>query len=184
MSELLVIAGITVCQLLILVSFMMLRSEKRKSPFRNDAVRKHIYVCNGVDTSGLIYGRGKGDAFFGELQKGTVMNSGKVQPCVSIRILNQGLGKETQMYFHHSLILGRPAGGMQEPDKYCIYSDPCVSRNQCELFLQDGALFIRDLKAHNSTYLNDRKVTGFVKIRQGDVISIGYTKLRINYSIL
>lgn len=184
MNELLVITGVTVCQIVILAGVMTIRSERRKSPFRNDSVRRHVYVSKGVETAGLTYGRGKGDAFFGELQRGTVLESGKVQPCVSIRILNQGLGKETQMYFHHTLIFGRPAGGMVETGKYCVYSDPCVSRNHCELFLQNGTLYLRDLKAHNNTYLNDRKVTGFVQVRQGDVISIGYTKLRINYSIL
>ncbi len=168
---------------LVIILVQVIRSEKRRSPFGSDASRSHIFVRNGVDTSTLAYGRDKGDAFYGDVRSGTMLASGRVRQIVSLRIFNQGTGTTMQFYFHERFVIGR-FDGHAAKDKYCIESDPYVSKNHCELFLQNNRVYVQDLSAHNRTFLNGREVKGWVPVKSGDILSVGYTKLRVSYTVL
>ena len=168
---------------LIIFTVCFVRSEKRKSPFGSDKSRSHVFIRNGVDTSTLAYGRDKGDAFYGDVRSGTMLASGRVRQIVSLRIFNQGTGTTNQFYFHEKFVIGR-FDGHHAKDKYCIASDPYVSKNHCELFLQNNRVYVQDLSAHNHTFLNGREVKGWVPLQSGDILSLGYTKLRVSYTVL
>lgn len=183
MMDFLIMLCLFLVESLVIVLVVVLRSEKHKSPNAWDTGRSHIFIRNGVDTDSLTYGRDKGDAFYGDVRSGTMLASGKVRQIVSLRIFNQGTGTTRQFYFHEKFVIGR-FDGREHKDKYCIDSDPYVSKNHCELFLQNSRVYVQDLSAHNRTYLNGREVRGWVPLQSGDILSVGYTKLRVSYTVL
>lgn len=183
MMDFLIMLGLFLCEGLIVFAVYLCLSERRKSPFARDKGRSHIFIRNGVDTATLAYGRDKGDAFYGDVRSGTMLASGRVRQIVSLRIFNQGTGMTRQFYFHEKFVIGR-FDGHSTRDKYCIAHDPYVSKNHCELFLQNNRVYVRDLSAHNRTYLNGKEVRGWVPLKSGDILSIGYTKLRVSYTVL
>lgn len=48
-----------------------------------------------------------------------------------------------------------------------------VSREHCEVFAQDGDVFLKDLDSRNGTFRNEERVEGTVKLEPGDRIAIG-----------
>lgn len=183
MMDFLIMLSLFLVEGLIILLVVVIRSEKRRSPFGRDAGRSHVFIRNGVDTATLAYGRDKGDAFYGDVRSGTMLASGRVRQIVSLRIFNQGTGATEQFYFHEKFVIGR-FDGHSTKDKYCIESDPYVSKNHCELFLQNNRVYVQDLSAHNRTFLNGREVKGWMPVESGDILSLGYTKLRVSYTVL
>ena len=57
-------------------------------------------------------------------------------------------------------------------------NDISVSKEHCEIFMQNEKYFIRDRKSKNSTYLNGRVLKKPVHILYGDRIVIGNTIMR------
>lgn len=52
-------------------------------------------------------------------------------------------------------------------------ASPTISHRHCELFLDNGRLFVRDLKSTNGTLVNDERVDGEQELFDGDHIAIG-----------
>lgn len=48
-----------------------------------------------------------------------------------------------------------------------------VSREHCEIFVQDGAVYLKDLDSRNGTFRNEERVEGTVALAPGDRIAIG-----------
>jgi hypothetical protein len=72
------------------------------------------------------------------------------------------------------LTVGRATGcGVSIPD------DTFVSQMHARVFRRDGELFVEDLGSTNGTLLNDRKVSGPVPMRPGDVLQVGRTALEL-----
>ena len=55
-----------------------------------------------------------------------------------------------------------------------------VSRRHCELFENDGRLFVRDLGSSNGTFVNGAKILGQQALNPGDVITVGGVALRLD----
>ncbi len=75
-----------------------------------------------------------------------------------------------------SLIIGRSSNhcGLYFPE------DPEISRQHCELFLEDeGKLFIRDLDSSNGTFVNGVPIRSDYPLELKDIISIGRIEIRI-----
>ncbi|MBV8371970.1 MAG: FHA domain-containing protein [Candidatus Eremiobacteraeota bacterium] len=73
---------------------------------------------------------------------------------------------------------GRPpfeAGRGHELD--LVLRDPEVSRRHVRFENQDGVVFVEDLHSSNGTFLNGRKLTEAIELRQGDAIDVGTTRL-------
>src|SRR4051812_43062786 len=55
-----------------------------------------------------------------------------------------------------------------------------VSRRHCELFENEGRLFVRDLGSSNGTFVNGAKILGQQALNPGDVITVGGVALRLD----
>jgi hypothetical protein len=55
--------------------------------------------------------------------------------------------------------------------------DSEVSRRHARLAAHDGTLFVEDLESKNGTFLNGRRVTESIEVREGDAIDVGTTRL-------
>ena len=48
-----------------------------------------------------------------------------------------------------------------------------ISRYHCEIFLEDGDVFVRDMGSKNGVFLNDRQITETNELKNGDKLAIG-----------
>jgi pSer/pThr/pTyr-binding forkhead associated (FHA) protein len=55
--------------------------------------------------------------------------------------------------------------------------DPEVSRRHARLEAQNGVVYLEDLQSSNGTFLNGRRVSEAIEIRDGDEIDVGSTRL-------
>ena len=55
--------------------------------------------------------------------------------------------------------------------------DSEVSRRHARLAAHDGTLFVEDLESRNGTFLNGRRVTESIEVREGDAIDVGTTRV-------
>ena len=58
-------------------------------------------------------------------------------------------------------------------------ADPYISREQCEIYCQNGTVFIRNLSRKNITRINNREERNPVPLNNGTEILIGNTALRV-----
>lgn len=62
-----------------------------------------------------------------------------------------------------------------------IPGDDEISGRHCELTLEDGMVFIRDMESTNSTFVNGVPVTGKHRLENRDVILLGRTEFRVTF---
>jgi len=55
--------------------------------------------------------------------------------------------------------------------------DPEVSRRHARLEAHNGLVYLKDLESSNGTFLNGRRVSESIEIREGDEIDVGTTRL-------
>lgn len=75
---------------------------------------------------------------------------------------------------HHALppfVVGRT----EEAD--IVLHDPEVSRRHARFESHNAVVYVEDLKSRNGTFLNGRRVTEAIEIREGDEIDLGTTRL-------
>jgi CheY-like chemotaxis protein len=56
---------------------------------------------------------------------------------------------------------------------------PCVSRQQCQLFLQSGEIWIRDLGSRNGTFLNNERLNAPRPLRDRDLLEFSLSVFRV-----
>jgi Mg-chelatase subunit ChlD len=81
--------------------------------------------------------------------------------------------QEVTLYEH--LVLGRDA-----QCDIALTDDKKLSRQHCELTLQKGEIYIRDLGSKNGTLVNGVPITGPVQLENDDTILLGNTELRLS----
>jgi hypothetical protein len=59
------------------------------------------------------------------------------------------------------------------------FVDDEISRKHCELKIINDELYIEDLNSTNKTILNGSEINGIKNLKQGDIINIGKTEIRI-----
>ena len=60
---------------------------------------------------------------------------------------------------------------------------PLVSRNHCELFEQDGKLYVRDLGSLNGTYVNSQRIENDWCVEPDQLLTIGTITFRAVYEL-
>lgn len=69
------------------------------------------------------------------------------------------------------LVIGRAQ------DAQLVLADPEVSRRHARLETQNGTVFLRDLGSSNGTFLNGRRLTSAIELREGDEVDVGTTRV-------
>jgi pSer/pThr/pTyr-binding forkhead associated (FHA) protein len=90
---------------------------------------------------------------------------------VELRILE--LGRERTVRGVCPLTIGRDkANGLPVPDAE-------ASRVHARLETQGDVVYLRDLQSSNGTYLNGKRITGAIEVREGDAIDVGATRITV-----
>ncbi|HEY2475264.1 MAG TPA: FHA domain-containing protein [Candidatus Cybelea sp.] len=77
----------------------------------------------------------------------------------------------------------RPAHGRapfyvgRAKDAAVSLSDPEVSRRHARFSSHDGVVYVEDCRSRNGTFLNGRRISDAIEVRQGDEIDVGTTRL-------
>lgn len=106
--------------------------------------------------------------------------AGDLQGVELALVLAGGRGVEQSLVarFSERLILGRT----QVPGGLAIPGDSTISSRHCEILLQDGRLFLKDLGSTNGTAVNGVPVQGLYPLNEGDRIRMGKTEARLRIS--
>lgn len=72
------------------------------------------------------------------------------------------------------LIIGRV-----KPGSDLVFEDREISAKHCEVFLEGGKVYIRDLKSTNGTSVNGVPINERYRLSSGDVVMIGRTEFRV-----
>lgn len=84
-------------------------------------------------------------------------------------------GKRFELPANEPQLLGRSSEALP-------LGDPSVSRRHAELTPDEGEWWVRDLDSQNGTMVNGRTISGRVRLRTGDTISIGQTTMAFGRS--
>ena len=87
----------------------------------------------------------------------------------------KGGRRSLQASFREQLVLGRLAG----PGNLAIPGDGTISSRHCEMLVQSGRLFLKDLGSTNGTLVNGVPIQGLYPVDDGDRILLGKTELRL-----
>jgi pSer/pThr/pTyr-binding forkhead associated (FHA) protein len=58
-------------------------------------------------------------------------------------------------------------------------NDPEVSRRHARFSSHDGLVYVEDCKSRNGTFLNGRRISEAIEVREGDEIDVGTTRLLV-----
>jgi pSer/pThr/pTyr-binding forkhead associated (FHA) protein len=70
-----------------------------------------------------------------------------------------------------------PADIGRSKDCGIAVADPEVSRQHARLSSHDGVVYVEDLSSRNGTFLNGRRITEAIEVREGDEIDVGTTRI-------
>jgi pSer/pThr/pTyr-binding forkhead associated (FHA) protein len=100
----------------------------------------------------------------------TAADIGALTPMnVEIEIFERGTGRR------QALTTPFEAGRTREAELFL--RDPEVSRRHARFESQNHVLFVEDLKSSNGTFLNGRRITEAIELREGDTVDVGTTRL-------
>lgn len=145
--------------------------------------RKRVIVKTGMDARKQMLGEKKGDLFAGNKETTqTVYVNGKVRMW-QIVFDNLSTGERIYKVFTQKMEIGRGKCAEERPGILLLPGDRKISRQHCVIFEYGDTLCLQDLNSRNHTFLNGNIVTKAAYLRNGDVIRIGNTKLKVTYSI-
>lgn len=96
---------------------------------------------------------------------------------IAAMVVGQRTGKVMVTPFAPRTTIGRKG------DNAIELQDPLVSGHHCEVCLQQGRVFVRDLGSTNGTFVNDKRVDS-VWLNQDDVIKVGSYRLKIGKNLM
>jgi hypothetical protein len=75
---------------------------------------------------------------------------------------------------------GRPPFELGRADNAdVVLRDPEVSRRHARFESLNGVVYVDDLDSRNGTFLNGRRVTEAIEVREGDAVDAGTTRLMV-----
>ena len=180
MAAVLVIAFIV---LVIMVCYIVSGKKKRQTQYQSQ--NKKVFVKSGINVKKQVLGEEKGEYFTGNLEeRGTYYING-ANAVKSWRVVfdNLSTGERVYMDFSRQMWIGRGNSENNNRSKLEVMGDGKISRNHCTIYELNNALCIQDLKSSNHTYLNGRLLYDAAYLNNGDIITVGNTKLRVQYSL-
>lgn len=163
------ISVIFILMIVLLTVLMKMRSDLPKNR------RKSVDFSNGADpVSGRIDGGANSSRFGFNDDRGTVVVNINIKDrnTVQVRLRSRSDGSVYTIAVRDSVVLGRLAGpyGSQQ---YCVSDLPTVSKSHCIITENGGQLYIKDNNSTNHTFLNDRYISGYSQLKNGDIIRLG-----------
>lgn len=90
---------------------------------------------------------------------------------VQLRVME--FGNEREFEGTCPLVIGR------DRNAGLVLTDPEVSRRHARLETQRDTVFVRDLGSSNGTFLNGKRLSNAIELREGDEVDVGTTRLRV-----
>lgn len=147
-----------------------------------------IYISKkGVYSESGELGGGSGEIFRGteELERGTVLvddgysiRTDRGQRSRGITLKSLSNGKSYEGDFTRQLLLGRGVAGKTDIPVISL-PFPSISRKHCMIFVKHSGIYAEDLKSSYGTFINEKRVTGEVRLGNGDVLQLGYEKFLV-----
>ena len=94
-----------------------------------------------------------------------------------------GTGEVYTYQLTDKLRIGRSKGKPGYEEKLVLPLDSQISRDHCMIMLDKNGLIIQDLNSHNHTFVNDQKIITSTPLKPGDVITVGFTRLKVRYTL-
>ncbi|MBQ7133477.1 MAG: FHA domain-containing protein [Ruminococcus sp.] len=149
----------------------------RKTRFKHD-----IYFSGGADvhTGQMITDNNYFKGLSGEINETMVIGSNfSRKPSqiegITVEINNLSISQVKTVTITDYLVIGR----VDTQKSYSIAHDRAVSKNHCKLYVENNMLYLCDLGSSNHTYINKKIVEQPVLCKNGDLIKIGNTLLKI-----
>ena len=77
-----------------------------------------------------------------------------------------------------NVLLGRGVAGKTDIPVISL-PFPSISRKHCMIFVKHSGIYAEDLKSSYGTFINEKRVTGEVRLGNGDVLQLGYEKFLV-----
>lgn len=152
--------------------------------FKGDDEKPDIHISGGIniDNGRIVYDNNYFKAM-AQGQAGTVLTNSEEKSGASawLRIVNKTDGTIQCFRLREGgrITIGREA--FDDADFYEIADDLLVSRQHCLLFVHRHWVYVTDLASRNHTYLNGSLLTETSKCPAGSIITVGQTRLKIEY---
>lgn len=143
--------------------------------------RGKVLVQRGIDIKRQILGSEKGYCFTGKVDnEQTVLVKGANAMVWKISFQNLTNREVYKCRFQGKMIIGR---AQADPQCECLIlpQDMKISKVHCILYEAEGVLWLADMNSRNHTWLNGVQVQDKVRLKNGDVMKIGDTQLRVEY---
>ena len=128
--------------------------------------------------------KGTGEYFTGNLENEGTYFVNHAMKLWRISFDNFRTGQRTYMEFSGQMWIGRGSASQNSNVRLILSGDSKISRDHCTIYDAGRSLCIQDLKSSNHTYLNGKLVSSALYLKNGDVIRMGDTELKIEYSLV
>lgn len=177
-----VVFVIALIVLLIVLCRMIAGQKKAADQYQKQS--KRVFVKSGVNIKKQMLGEEKGEYFTGNLEdEGTYFVNGEMRAW-RMAFDNLRTGQRIYMNFSGQMWIGRDESGQTNSGKLLLTGDNKISRNHCTIYETRNALCIQDLNSSNHTYLNGNLLSSAAYLKNGDVLRLGDTELRVQYELL
>lgn len=157
---------------------------KKKQQEQYQSKNKKVFVKNGVNVKKQVLGEEKGEYFTGNLENEGTYFVNHAMKLWRISFDNFRTGQRTYMEFSGQMWIGRGSASQNSNVRLILSGDSKISRDHCTIYDAGRSLCIQDLKSSNHTYLNGKLVSSALYLKNGDVIRMGDTELKIEYSLV
>lgn len=167
---------------------------QRKTSKRQKGPAGKVFVRKGVDVKKQMSSDGKGEYFSGGREEQPTRLVDPVRTVCRIRLDNIHTGETLYAEFISRLWIGRGGdggtGGGYTGNGYAggremlgLRGDGKISRRHCMISRKGAGLYLQDMNSSNHTYLNGQRVTGTQALKNGDIIRMGDTEVRVSYTV-
>ncbi|WP_418752147.1 FHA domain-containing protein [Frisingicoccus sp.] len=135
---------------------------------------------DGVDIKKQRLGSGKGDIFTGNLEdRATNIVADPALTVWNMVFQNICTGTSYRYRFCGKMYIGREPFGTSPDRMLRIKEDAWISKLHCMIYEEGHRLYLADLNSRNHTFVNEQKIEVPVVLKNGDVIRIGKTELKV-----
>lgn len=147
---------------------------------RNMEAKSHrVVMSDGIDVETQRRGSESGALFHNlyEAQTDVLLESGSGN--YTLTLFDMTGGRYYRVSFRHSVGIGR-AKDVQTMEQFIsIPEDTHISGMHCKIFVAEKGILIEDMGSTNGTYLNEVRLREAQPLKDGDLIRIGDTKLKV-----